>query len=204
MGKVTLWMQMSLDGIADSADKVSWPVVDEELYQPYLDDLCAAEAFLYGRRTYEQMASFWPQADEEPAISEFYVDFARCWKKTPKFVISRTLDVVDWNTRVLRGNPIEQVAALKAETKGDLIVFGGPRTATPLMRYGLIDDYHLFIHPIVLGHGTSLFPRAGIEPPLNLIDVTSFPSGVARVHYQQPPAHRHRTWSPGPEPDRVV
>lgn len=200
MGRVTLWMQMSLDGIADSPDEVHWPLVDEELYEPFVDELYTADALLLGRRTFELMASFWPSADVEPAISEFYIDFARFWKKTPKLVVSRTLDVVDWHTCVLGRNPFTEIAGLRAHGDSNIVAFGGVRTATTLMKYGLIDDYRIFVHPILLGTGSQLFPHRLYSDRLELIDQRSFPSGVTAVHYRQPrPATTSALPLPTPE-----
>lgn len=185
MGRISLWMQVSLDGIADTQDDAPWPIIDEELHAPFLDELHDTDVFIHGRRTYELMASFWPMADIEPAISEFYIDFARVWKKTCKLVLSRTLDVVDWNSRVVRRNPIEEITALRTQTDFTAIILGGPRTATTLMKAGLVDEYQLFVHPVVLGDGESLLPRTEHRSELQLIDTSAYDSGVVRLHYSR-------------------
>ncbi|MBL1079793.1 dihydrofolate reductase family protein [Nocardia sp. 2] len=182
-------MQISLDGIADTQDATPWPIIDEELHAPFLEELCDADVFIHGRRTYELMASFWPTADTEPAISEFYIDFARCWKKTAKLVVSRTLDVVDWNTRVVRGDPVAEIAALRTQPDCTAVVFGGLRTAATLMRHGLVDDYQLFIHPVILGDGEPLLAPSQRHHDLELVDTSTYDSGVVRVHYRHPAPH---------------
>lgn len=184
MGSVTLWMQMSLDGFAEGPEQeVRWPVVDEELYESFLDRLHNADLFLYGRKTYEIMASFWPTADNDPAISRFYVEFARCWKRTPKVVFSRTMATADWNTTIVRDNLVEVLSAFKAEPDCDMILFGGAQTASSFMQHNLIDEYRVFVHPILLGSGTPLFPPA-VATGLRLVDVLTFDSAVVQVHYQ--------------------
>ncbi|MET9489885.1 dihydrofolate reductase family protein [Nocardia sp. NPDC006630] len=186
MARVTLWMQMSLDGFAEGADeRVHWPVVDEELYSSMLDELRAAEAFLYGRKTYEIMSSFWPTADGDPAISQFYIDFAGCWKAKPKVVFSRSLDRTDWNTKVIRRRAVEEMVALREGTDGHLIVFGGIETAAMFMTHNLIDEYRLFVHPLVLGAGVPLFPPAFDTSELQLASVTAFDSAVVMMHYRR-------------------
>ncbi|MFQ6395134.1 dihydrofolate reductase family protein [Nocardia sp. KC 131] len=188
MGSVTLWMQMSLDGFAEGPDhEIHWPMVDEELCESFLDELRAADLFIYGRKTYEMMASFWPTADGDPAISEFYVDFARCWKQTPKLVLSRSLPSAGWNTRIVRTGIVEEITALREQQDCDMVLFGGAETASAFMRNELIDEYRLFVHPLVLGGGVPLFPAPAAMADLQLVDVMTFESAVVQMHYQQPP-----------------
>ncbi|MFY1621131.1 dihydrofolate reductase family protein [Micromonospora sp. WMMD736] len=179
-------MQMSLDGFAEGPDNdAHWPVVDEELSESFLDQLAQADMFLYGRKTYEIMARFWPWADGDPAISPFYVDFARCWKQTPKVVFSNTLASAPWNTTVLNGNLLEEVTELKARRNCAMVLFGGAQTASAFMKHNLIDEYRLFVHPVLLGGGTALFPTSAQMAGLELVDVTTFDSAVVHVHYQR-------------------
>jgi dihydrofolate reductase len=186
MGSVTLWMQMSLDGFAEGPDQqIHWPMVDEELCESFLDELRAADLFLYGRKTFEIMASFWPTADGDPAISEFYVDFARCWKQTPKLVFSRSLGSADWNTRVVRDRMVDEISALREQPGCNMVLFGGAETASAFMKHDLIDEYRLFVHPLLLGGGVPLFPTPAVMAGLQLVDVMTFDSAVVQVHYQQ-------------------
>lgn len=191
MGNVTLWMQMSLDGYVEGPDdEVYWPVVDEELCESFLDELRAADLFLYGRKTYEIMASFWPSADTDPAISPFYVEFARCWKAKPKIVFSTTLRSAGWNTRIVRTSLVEVVSALRTQTSGSMILFGGAQTASTFIQHDLIDQYRLFVHPLMLGDGIPLFPPDVDHSDLTLVDMRTFGSEVVQVHYQHA-AKRH-------------
>lgn len=188
MGSVTLWMQMSLDGFAEGRDQETyWPVVDEELCESFLGRLNEADLFLYGRKTYEMMARFWPTADSDPAISQFYIDFARCWKKTPKMVFSRSLRTTAWNTTVVGNGLVEAVTALRAQPGRNMVLFGGAETAAAFMEHELIDEYRLFVHPLLLGSGTPLFPSTVETSGLRLVDVMTFDSAVVQMHYQ------HRT-----------
>lgn len=185
MGGLTLWMQMSLDGFAEGPDnEVHWPIVDEELFESYLDRLRGVDLFLYGRKTYEIMAAFWPTADCDPAISEFYIDYARCWKKTPKVVFSRTLTHADWNTRIVSGDIATEIHDLKTRSDCDMILFGGAETASFFMHHDLIDEYRLFVHPLLLGSGTPLFGSTIETAGLELVDVVTFDSAVVQMHYQ--------------------
>ncbi|WP_063920898.1 dihydrofolate reductase family protein [Nocardia mikamii] len=186
MAGVTLWMQMSLDGYAEGPDQeIHWPVVDEELCESFLDELRAAEVFVYGRKTFEIMAAFWPYADADPAISPFYVEFARCWKRTPKLVFSHTLRDPGWNTRVIGADPIAEIGALRAASTGPVVVFGGAQTASYFLEHDLVDEYRLFVHPLLLGGGVPLFPKPLDTAGLQLVDIMTFDSAVVQMHYQQ-------------------
>ncbi|GAA5057171.1 dihydrofolate reductase family protein [Nocardia callitridis] len=186
MGSVTLWMQMSLDGFAEGPDQaIHWPVVDEELCESFLDELRAADMFLYGRKTYEIMASFWPTADVDPAISQFYVEFARCWKQVPKLVFSRELRSAGWNTRVVGEEMVEEITELRERSDRNMVLFGGAEIASEFITHDLVDEYRLFVHPILLGGGVPLFPTPTVMSGLHLVDVMTFDSAVVQMHYQQ-------------------
>ncbi|MEU1526988.1 dihydrofolate reductase family protein [Nocardia rhamnosiphila] len=184
MGSVTLWMQISLDGFAEGPDEaVHWPVVDEELCTEYLDELRSADLLLYGRRTYEILAAFWPTADLAP-VSPFYVDFARFWRAAPKLVVSRTLRNPSWNTRVTGPDPIEEVRQRRAAGQ-HMVLFGGAETARSFMAHDLIDEFRLFVHPLLLGGGVPLFRSPVDTSGLQLMDVLTFDSAVVQMHYRQ-------------------
>jgi dihydrofolate reductase len=183
MGNISLWMQISIDGFVEGLDdKIHWPIVDEELYESVLNDLYEADLFMYGRKTYELMTSFWPTADSHPVFSEFYAEFARCWKATPKLVISRTLHRADWNTKII--NDIGAVRALRAQQGCKILLFGGAETATALMKSDLIDQYRLFIHPLLLGRGCRcsqlMATRPVCAPSTSVLD-----SAVVQVRYER-------------------
>src|SRR5437016_8764195 len=113
-------------------------------------------AFLSGRVTYELPASFWPTADQDPSSTTPLRDFARIWRDMPKFVYSRTLQRADWNTTIVRDVVPEEVKKLKEQPGGDMVL-GGADLATAFMRHDLIDEYRIYIHPIVIGNGKRLF-----------------------------------------------
>lgn len=186
MGRVTLWMQISLDGFAEGPDEqVHWPVVDEELCGAFLDELRQADLLLYGRRTYDIMAAFWPTADIEPTISPFYVEFARFWKQVPKLVFSRTMRTADWNTTVVGDGLVSRITELKGESGHNMVMLGGAETAATFLEHGLVDEYRLFVHPMLLGSGVPLFRSPVDTAGLRLLDVMTFDSAVVQMHYQQ-------------------
>jgi dihydrofolate reductase len=129
------------------------------------------------------MAGYWPTAEADPAATPAMVEFARIWRDKPKIVFSRTLQRVDWNSRLVRDDAAAEVARLKAEPGFDMDV-GGPTTAAPLIRLDLIDEYRLYVHPVILGAGTRYFAALEDRIALKLVETRTFDSGVVYLHYQ--------------------
>ena len=180
---VVLHMSVSLDGYVEGpGHDIGWHQVDAELHQYINDVLRTSGAFLSGRVTHELMAQFWPTADSDPASPPQYVEFAGIWRDMPKVVYSRTLQEADWNTRVVREVVAEEVRALDAETGGDLIVSGAHLVAE-FFRQDLVDEFRLYLNPIVLGEGTPLFTVLPNRRPLRLIEARTFGNGVVLLHH---------------------
>jgi dihydrofolate reductase len=183
--KVVYWMTVSLDGFVETRDgKIDWTAPDDELFR-YLNE-CALKvgAFLHGRRTYEEMASVWPTADQNPSAPERVAEFARIWRRTPKVVFSKTLRNVEHNSRLASPDIRAEVSRLKEEVNGDLAMCGATLAAS-FMKLGLIDEYRLFVRPIVLGGGKPYFPP--LDAPLNvrLVETLTFPGGVVLLRYDR-------------------
>src|SRR5438067_9321280 len=158
MGRIVLMMSVSLDGFMEGPSReIDWHMVDDELHTHFNEQLGAMGAFLDGRVTYELMAEFWPTADQDLSSTPPMVEFARIWRDMPKVVYSRTLERADWNATIVRDVVAEEVMALKAQPGGDLVV-GGADLAASFMRLDLIDEYRLYVHPVVIGRGKPLFP----------------------------------------------
>jgi dihydrofolate reductase len=167
-------------------------MVDDELHSHFNEQLSAMGAFLNGRVTFELMAGFWPTADADPASTGPMVEFARIWRDMPKVVFSRTLERAGWNTTVVRDVVFEDVMELKAQPGGDLAL-GGADLAASFMRHHLIDEYRLYVHPIVVGRGKPLFQPSDARIVLRLAETRSFGSGVVLLRYQRPVAQRDGT-----------
>ena len=183
MGKLIYLLNVSLDGFVETTDhSPAWGNVDEELHQWFNDQMRSVDALLYGRRIYELMAAHWPTARADPAISGVESEFAQIWLATPKVVFSATLDHVDWNSRLVRGDIGSELARLRAEFDGDLAV-GGATLAASFIQAGLVDEYRLVVHPVVLGSGTPFFPPLETPIPLRLLDSHVFSSGVTYLAY---------------------
>lgn len=183
MRKVVAFMSVSLDGfMADEDGGLAWQLVDEELHRHFNEVLRGAGAFLDGRVTYELMADYWPAADEEPDAPQVIREFAAIWRAMPKVVYSRTLQDADWSTTVVRDVVPDEVRALKAQPGGDLVLGGADLTVSFAER-GLVDEYRLYVHPVVLGAGKPLFRPSSSRVPLQLLETRTFSSGVVLLRY---------------------
>lgn len=194
--KIILMMSVSLDGFMEGPHReLDWHLVDDELHTHFNEQLDAMGAFLNGRVTYELMAAFWPTADADPSSTGPMVEFARIWRDKPKFVFSRTLERADWNTTVVPRLGTDEVMELKAQPGGDLVV-GGADLAAAFMRRDLIDEYRLYVHPVVLGGGKPLFPASEARIELQLAETRTFGNGVVLLRYQRPRASDEATEGP--------
>jgi dihydrofolate reductase len=181
MGQVVYWTSLSMDGYIDAANgDPSWVAPDEELHTHFNDVEREINTHLYGRRMYELMAAYWPTADEKPSAPPYEAEYARLWRAVPKVVFSKTLEKVDWNSRLVRGNAIDEVAELRRHS-GMVMSVGGTILASALAAAGLIDEYRLYYVPILLGAGTQLF--AGLDRRIKLrpIETRTFSSGTILV-----------------------
>jgi dihydrofolate reductase len=196
MSRVVLLISVSLDGFIEGPNRdIDWHIVDDELHWHFNGVLRHAGAFLDGRVTYALMAGYWPTADATPDAPAPVAEFARIWRETPKIVYSRTLERADWNTTIAREVVPAEIAALKARTRGDLFL-GGAELAGTFLRHGLIDEFRIYVHPVLIGAGTPLFAPAPARIPLRLAERATFTSGVVMLRYLLPGAHADD--SPGP------
>ena len=161
-GKLIYGFNVSVDGyIADAQGNIDWSDPSEELHQYWNDFERETALSFYGRRLYELMSAYWPTADKTPDATPLIVDFAHIWRDMPKVVFSRTLESVDWNSRLERGDPVEVVTKLKAETDGRLEV-AGATLAAPIVQAGLVDEYRLVVAPTAVGGGTPYSPHTAV------------------------------------------
>ena len=184
MRKVIYAMGVSLDGfIAGPDGEIDWSVPDEELHRFHNQRVRETGASLLGRRLYETML-YWETADENPSATDYELEFARLWKDTPRIVFSNTLEKVEGNARLATDGVAEEVAKLKAEPGEDLAV-GGAGLASTCIKLGLVDEYRLFVNPVVLGGGTPYFPALDEKINLELIETQTFGSRVVYLRYRR-------------------
>ena len=173
MAMLVFAMNVSLDGYVDHDRFAPGP----RLFRHWIDAVREADGSLYGRRLYEIMR-YWD--DDQPGWSDDERAFAAAWRETPKWVASRTLTAVGPNATLLDGDLGTAVRDLKARIPGQIDV-GGPVLARELSGLGLLDEYRLYYHPVVLGTGAAFF--AGARPDLRLTDAARMGEGVVRMNF---------------------
>jgi dihydrofolate reductase len=184
MRKLSFGMSVSLDGyVAAPGDDLGWSVPSDELFQWWSDRVAATGLALYGRRLWEDMSSHWPHADQQPGAAPAHIEFARRWRDMPKVVFSSKAGSVDWNARRVTGDAVAEITRLKAENGGPMDV-AGATLAAAAMRAGLIDEYVLVTHPVLVGRGLPFFTELDSWVSLELVETRAFPGGVLLTRYE--------------------
>jgi dihydrofolate reductase len=175
MRKIVETTFMTLDGCIDNPQKWSPPYWDDEhaAYTQKLFD--AADSLLLGRKTYEGFAEAWPPRKGDP--------FADRFNAIPKHVASRTLKDATWNATIIQGDAIEGVKKLKQGDGGDMLKYGTGEFSRDLLKHKLVDEYHFWIFPVVVGCGERLFVDGMDMTTLKLVDSTTFNSGIIVLKY---------------------
>lgn len=185
MRKLVLFAHISLDGFAGDIDGgLRFLSYNEELQQ-FADELVkTVGAPVYGKHTYQLMAGYWPTVLDDPTADKHSLDHARWVQQIPKIVFSTTLPSADWNnTTLIKDNLEEEVNTLKEQPGKDLVIFGSPGLAKSFMNLGLIDEYKLTLHPVILGAGINLFDNNTPMSKLKLLESKTLGSGVVTLHY---------------------
>lgn len=186
MRKLVLFMHMSLDGFAaDTKRGLDFLTYDGELQQ-WADELVKTVGSpVYGRTTYQLMESYWPTVLKDPNAGKRSLEHAQWVEDVPKIVFSRTLTEATWNnTQLIKDNVAEEVNKLKQQPGKDLVIFGSPGLSASFMKMGLIDEYQLTVHPIILGSGISVFTGNTTRSRLKLLNAKTLQSGVVTLHYE--------------------
>jgi dihydrofolate reductase len=169
---------VSLDGVHEAPRDWHFPYHNDEVEAAIDAAMSSSDAMLVGRVTYQEWAGFWPQSD---------LEMADYMNNTPKYVASTTLDEVEWsNSQLLEGDVPTAVAELKRRPGKDISMSGSATLARSLLREGLVDELHLMIHPVVVGHGARLF-EDGDRHALELVDAKTFATGVVYAIYRPAP-----------------
>jgi dihydrofolate reductase len=180
--KLFSFMVVTLDGYTEGPNgEFDWPNVDDEFNEFAISQLNNIHTLVFGRVTYEGMASYWPT----PAAIEGDPAVAGRMNSIPKIVFSTTLDKADWeNTRLIKGNVAAAISELKQQPGKDLAVFGSSSLTVSLLEHGLVDELRVMVHPILLGAGKSLFTGLKQRVPLKLQKTTTFSSGNVLLYYR--------------------
>ena len=184
-------MQMTLDGFSTGPnDEMDYlpPFTDEkmwsDLHEEMWRNLEAADTFILGRRTYQIWEKYWPAAASNPQSSENDKKFSCYAEETQKIVISSTLDGAEWkNTTLIKNNIAEEIQKLRQRPGKNLVVVGGASIAQTFAKLGLIDEYQIVVHPVILGKGKLLLKDLDIRQKLKLIGTKTFNSGAVELSY---------------------
>ena len=187
MRSLILVMHTSLDGfVAGPKGEMGWIIVDDELFEYGGKFTDRADSALYGRVTYQMMESYWPKAADKPSATKHDIEHSRWYNSVSKIVLSRTLQQSSLtNTTILADNIPQRIKDIKQENGRDILMFGSPSAAHTLTQHNLIDDYLLFVNPVILGSGIPLFAGIRERKQLRLLSARAFSSGVAGLHYQR-------------------
>jgi len=178
MRKVVAVELVSLDGVMGSPDVWAFSYSNDEMEEVNASGMAASDAMLLGRVTYEEFAAYWPrQSGGVPMVD--YIN------SVPKFVVSTTLEEVEWNNSTLiKGNIAEEIADLKRQPGKDITIVGSGALVRSLLRDGLLEELRLMVHPVILGSGKRLFEDGGVQRALKLVDSKTFGAGVLYLTYQ--------------------
>ncbi len=187
MRKLVLFVHTSLDGFVGGPNgEMDWIHVDDEIFDYVGDYTDKADTALYGRATFEMMENYWPTAADEPDASKHDIRHSKWYNQVMKVVISETMRGRDSNkTKIISENIAAQINELKRQEGNDIIMFGSPGAAHSLMALNLIDEYWLFVNPILLKYGIPLFKNVASRTRLKLVNNVTFSSGVVCLRYER-------------------
>ncbi len=178
-------MHVSLDGfVAGANGEMNWIHVDDNLfdYAGRLTD--QSDTALYGRVTYQMMDGYWPTAGDQPNASKHDIQHSHWYNSVAKVVVSNSMKGSNIpNTEIVGDHLVEQIQHIKQRPGKNISIFGSPSASHALMQHGLIDEYWLFINPVLLGTGIPLFKNISSKIDLKLVESNVFASGVTGLHY---------------------
>ncbi|MEU0402940.1 dihydrofolate reductase family protein [Streptomyces sp. NPDC006197] len=184
MRKVTYSMGVSLDGYIVGPDGgFDWTGPDEEVFRFWIDEIREVGVHLLGRRLYETML-YWETAGQDRSLDEAELEWAALWNPLPKVVFSTSLSAVQGNARLASGSLAEEIERLRAEPVESDIAIGGARLAAEAATLGLIDEYRVVVHPVLVGGGIPFFPQRERRVNLELVETRTFSSKVVYLRYR--------------------
>jgi dihydrofolate reductase len=193
MRRVIASMNVTLDDFMSGTNgELDWhfPLWNEEMAAYAFEELNGADTIILGRITYQAMASYWPAAATQKESTRHDMAFANLMNDRTKIVFSKTLKKAAWkNTKLVHGDVAKEIAALKQQRGGDMIVYGSGSIVTALIQSGLVDEYQVWIHPVVIGNGVPFFKDMRSRLDLKLLRTKRFASGVIILYYE--PLYEH-------------
>lgn len=190
MRKIVSFAHMSLDGIIsstiDGMHSLGWISISEDLFNFVEERIQKTDTALYGRVTYEMMEAYWPTAGDAPDASAHDIAHSRWYKSARKVVLSKSLAGKSLpNTQIISTNLRDEINQLKQGSGSEILLFGSPSANHALMAEDLIDEYWLFLNPVVVGQGVPLFRNIRHLTRLKLVNTKLFPSGVVGLQYEK-------------------
>ncbi|MEV1079273.1 dihydrofolate reductase family protein [Streptomyces sp. NPDC050211] len=184
MRSVTYSMGASLDGyIAGPDGNFDWTQPDEDVFRFWIDEIRQVGVHLMGRRLYETML-YWETADQDRSLDEDELEWTALWNPLPKVVFSTTLSAVQGNARLASGSLAEEIERLRAEPGEGEIAIGGATLAAEAAALGLIDEYRVMVHPVLVGGGIPFFPRNDRRVDLELVETRTLSSKFVYLRYR--------------------
>ena len=182
-------MHTTLDGfVAGPNGEMDWINADEEMFDLAGQRTNESDTALYGRVTYQMMDSYWPTAADKPQATKHDIEHSNWYNKVTKVVISKTMKGADLpRTKIISEDVFNEIKKMKQASGKDILIFGSPSVVHSLMEDELIDDYWLFVNPILLGEGIPLFKNIKHRIKLNLVKTIPFNSAVICLHYEKAP-----------------
>ena len=187
MRNLIFFMHTSLDGfVAGPNGEMNWIKVDEEMFDFVATMTDQADTALYGRVTYEMMQSYWPTAGEQPNATKHDKEHSAWYNKVSKIVLSKTISEKGLdNTIVISDQLADNINKIKKQDGKNILIFGSPGASQSLLNQGLIDEFWLFVNPIILGQGMPLFKDITGTTKLKLGESKTFACGVIALHYEK-------------------
>lgn len=187
MRKLIFFMHTSLDGfVAGPNGELNWAKVNDEVFDFVGTMTNDADTALYGRVTYELMESYWPNAGNQPNATKHDKEHAVWYSKVSKVVLSKTLSEEGLNnTTVIGDQLVNNINKIKNQEGKNILIFGSPTASHSLLSVDLIDEFWLFVNPVLLGKGMPLFKGVNEITKLNLMETKVFPCGVVALHYEK-------------------
>lgn len=185
MKRLVLFMHTSLDSfVAGLNGEMDWIHVDDEIFNYAARQTDNADTALYGRKTYEMMEAYWPTAADQPNASRHDIVHSNWYNRVTKLVVSKSFhDKNLTHTKIIGTDIVEEINRSKQQEGKNILMFGSPTVAHSLMEHNLIDDYWIFVNPVVLGKGVPLFANTKLN--LRLLSTNAFSSGVVGLHYEK-------------------
>ena len=187
MRNLIFFMHTSLDGfVAGLNGEMDWINFDDAMFDFVATMTDKADTALYGRVTYEMMQSYWPTAGEQPNATKHDIEHSTWYNKVSKIVLSKTInDSGLHNTKVISDQLSENINNLKQQDGKNILIFGSPGASQSLLNQDLIDEFWLFVNPVILGQGMPLFKNITTTTKLKLVESKIFGCGVIALHYEK-------------------